>query len=166
MLKEFANAYRSGWGVPSNRREAEVWYKRAMETAAKARFETALADIIPLRRRTYVIDNGFSGQPCEIEIKAVRANSRLKILAVAIHSDQSTLGLSESPENKARGMPGIVALLVQPRGHAHAIPLIMVNRNWQLGGGLGPHAFRYGSETYRYEKKKDIWVRAGRHPPK
>ncbi len=157
-MSELANVYRFGIGVPRDRQKAQMWSKKATLASLQAGLGSALRGALAGESRSWAIHNGFGGKPCDIELRAMRMHSRLTSLSVDVISGQNDVGLSEFSGPQGRGMAPCVVVLAQGHGASHKAPSVLVNNGWQIGGGLGPRTFQYGSETYRYDKAKDIWI--------
>jgi|GEM_PF-4692968 len=157
-MSELANVYRFGIGVPRDRQKAQMWSKKATLASLQAGLGSALRGAFAGESHSWVIHNGFGGKPCDIELKAMRMHSRLISLSVDVISGKNNVGLSEFSGAKGRGTAPWVVLLAQGNGVSQKAPSVLVNKHWQIRGGLGPQTFQYGPETYHYDEARDIWL--------
>ncbi|MGC8542172.1 MAG: tetratricopeptide repeat protein [Phycisphaerae bacterium] len=157
-MRALSAAYQVGWGVPKNLERADKWLGKAGGKQFVGDLVDSLTQMFSEPLLIKKIPDGLDGRPSEIAYAVLHGTGKLKALGVAVRSDRAMAVMSESLVGEGADAPAIIEILARARGAGRRTPAILINGIWQIGGGLGPNSFIYGSETYRYSKKHDTWV--------
>ena len=156
-MRDMGTLYAHGWGVPQNAKKAAAWRRRADRKSHAAGANSRWGENL-VRRRFRVIKNGFLGVASFVTLLAHRKGNRLGSITLSVDSKIGDVEEAITAGKKKTDTP-VVLLLVSRSGEGPT-PLVSVNGDWALLGGLGRQAFEYKSQTYRYNKRKNIWVPA------
>ena len=158
-MKVLSAAYKIGWGVPKNQEKANKWLIKAEGKQLTGKSISSLAQTFiskPLLIK--IIPDGFDNNPSEIACTTLRSNGKLLGLGVVVRSVRTMAVMSESMIGEGADAVAMIAIVAHARGAGRQAPAILINGTWQIGGDLGNRVFQYRSESYHYNKVKDIWV--------